>query len=197
MRLTEVKTVLHIAEVNDVEREMLETLGYHKSKESDGCECWEYSINFSQENEVTYQEIGSNLILGSDGAVFIKLQNGYYTDKDRNEYRYDNSKLVPVLIQNKGILSTPEFEITDVEYHDELGKEKAYWDYEVKIADNRYVLIRVYDKVGLIYTVQNEEGSKIYDYDGNYFSETFEEEKVFAFVKENYEKEEKGYEWDL
>lgn len=193
MRLSSVKTVMYIAEVNDIEREMLETLGFHKSGEVDGCECWEHSMDFSQKNAVTYQEIGTNLILGSDGAVFIKLQNGYYTDKDRNEYRYNNSKLVPVLIQNKGMLSTPKFEITDAEYHDELGKEKAYWDYEVKIADNRYVLIRVYDK-GLIYTVQNEEGSKIYDYDGNYFSETFEEEKVFAFVKEHYEKEEKGYE---
>lgn len=193
MRLSSVKTVMYIAEVNDIEREMLETLGFHKSGEADGCECWEHSMDFSQKNAVTYQEIGTNLILGSDGAVFIKLQNGYYTDKDRNEYQYNNSKLVPVLIQNKGMLSTPKFEITDAEYHDELGKEKAYWDYEVKIADNRYVLIRVYDK-GLIYTVQNEEGSKIYDYDGNYFSETFEEEKVFAFVKEHYEKEEKGYE---
>mgnify|MGYP004542308099 CR=1 FL=1 len=194
MRLSGAKTILHITEVNEIEREMLKALGFLKSGESDGCEYWEYSINFSQENEVTYQEIGSNLILGSDGSVFIKLQNSSYMDKDKNEYRYDNNKLVPVLIRNNHLPEIPEFEITDAEYHDEFGKEKAYWDYEVKIADNRYVLIRVYDKAGLIYTVQNEDGSKIYDYDGNYFSESFDEEKVFAFVKEHYEKEEKGYE---
>lgn len=194
MRLSGAKTILHITEVNEIEREMLKALGFLKSGESDGCEYWEYSVNFSKKNEVAYQKIGSNLILGSDGSVFIKLRNGSYMDKDRNEYRYDNNKLVPVLIRNNHLPETPEFEITDAEYHDELGKEKAYWDYEVKIADNRYVLIRAYDKAGLIYTVQNEDGSKIYDYDGNYFSESFDEEKVFAFVKEHYEKEEKGYE---
>ena len=194
MRLAEIKTVLHITEVNDIERKMLETLGFHKSGEVDDCECWEHFIDFSQKNEVAYQEIGSNLILGSDGAVFIKLQNGYYMDKDRNEYQYDNEKLTLVLIRNNHLPAASEFEVTDAEYHDEFGKEKAYRDYEVKIAENRYVLVRVYEKTGLIYTVQNEDGSKIYDYDGNCISEMFEEEKVFAFVKEHYEKEEKGYE---
>ena len=197
MRLAGIKTVLRIVEVTEIECEMLETLGFFKSGEVDGAEIWERFMEFSQKNEVVYQEIGSNLILGSDGSVFIKLQNGYYMDKCKNEYRYDNGKLVPVLIRNNRLPATSGFEITDTEYHDELGKEKAYWDHEVKIAENRYVLVRVYEKAGLIYTVQNEDGSKIYDYDGNYISETFEEEKVFAFVKEHYEKEEKGYGWDL
>lgn len=197
MRLTGIKTVLRIVEVTEIEREMLKTLGFLKSGEVDGTEIWERFMDFSQKKEVLYQEIGSNLILGLNGSVFIKLQNGYYMDKDRNEYRYDNGKLEPVLIRNNRLPETSGFEVTDAEYHDELGKEKAYWDYEVKIAENRYVLVRVYEKAGLIYTVQNEDGSKIYDYDGNYISETFEEEKVFAFVKEHYEKEEKGYGWDL
>ena len=97
------------------------------------------------------------------------------TREDPDSYPCKYDKIIQKL--------TSAYEITDAEYHDEAGKERAYWDHEVKIADKRYVLVRFYEKTGLIYVVENENGLKVYDYDGRYYQEVFSENRVFCFVK--------------
>ena len=111
------------------------------------------------------------------------------TREDPDSYPCKYDKIIQKL--------TSVYEITDAEYHDEAGKERAYWDHEVKIADKRYVLVRFYEKTGLIYVVENENGLKVYDYDGRYYQEVFSENRVFCFVKSYYEKEEKSCGKDL
>ena len=124
-----------------------------------------------------------------------KDENGFYIDGNRNEYRFTAGTLIPVLIRN----AQPAYpEITDAEYHDEFEKEKAYWDYEVKLDSNRYVTVRVTEASGKIQTVENEDGLKVYDYDGRYIvNYPYQEKDILTVVSARYNKEEKGIGEDL
>lgn len=103
--------------------------------------------------------------------------------------------MIPVLIRNT-LPAHPE--ITDAEYHDEFGKEKAYWDYEVKLDSNRYVTVRVTEASGKIETVENEDGLKVYDYDGRYIvNYPYQEKDVLSVVSARYNKKEKGFGQEL
>ncbi|WP_342981053.1 MULTISPECIES: hypothetical protein [unclassified Ruminococcus] len=197
MRLTGVRTVLHITEVNETERELLKRLGFQNLQETDMAdnELWEYCTDFNVSKKIDYQQIGENLIIASDGKIFLRIENGFYIDGNRNEYRFTAGTLIPVLIQN----TQPTYpEITDAEYHDEFGKEKAYWDYEVKLDSNRYVTVRVTEASGKIETVENEDGLKVYDYDGRYIvNYPYQEKDVLSVVSARYNKKEKGFGQEL
>ena len=124
MRLAGVRTVLHITEVNETERELLKRLGFQDLQETDMAdnELWEYCTDFNVSKKIDYQQIGENLIIASDGKIFLRMENGFYIDRNRNEYRFTAGTLIPVLIRN----AQPAYpEITEAEYHDELGKEKS------------------------------------------------------------------------
>ena len=157
MRLAGVRTVLHIAEVNETEKDILKKLGFLDLQETDMAdnEMWEYCTDFYVSKKIDYQQIGENLIIASDGKIFLRIENGFYIDGNRNEYRFTAGTLIPVLIQNT---QSTYPEITDAEYHDEFGKEKAYWDYEVKLDSNRYVTVRVTEASGKIETVKTKTG---------------------------------------
>ena len=197
MRLAGVRTVLHIAEVNETEKDILKKLGFLDLQETDMAdnEMWEYCTDFYVSKKIDYQQIGENLIIASDGKIFLRIENGFYIDGNRNEYRFTAGTLIPVLIQN----TQPTYpEITDAEYHDEFGKEKAYWDYEVKLDSNRYVTIRVTEASGKIETVENEDGLKVYDYDGRYIvNYPYQEKDVLSVVSARYNKKEKGFGQEL
>lgn len=197
MRLAGVRTVLHITEVNETERELLKRLGFQNLQETDMAdnELWEYCTDFNVSKKIDYQQIGENLIIASDGKIFLRIENGFYIDGNRNEYRFTAGTLIPVLIQNP----QPTYpEITDAEYHDEFGKEKAYWDYEVKLDSNRYVTVRVTEASGKIETVENEDGLKVYDYDGRYIvNYPYQEKDVLSVVSARYNKKEKGFGQEL
>lgn len=197
MRLAGVRTVLHITEVNETERELLKRLGFQNLQETDMAdnELWEYCTDFYVSKKIDYQQIGENLIIASDGKIFLRIENGFYIDGNRNEYRFTAGTLIPVLIQN----TQPTYpEITDAEYHDEFGKEKAYWDYEVKLDSNRYVTVRVTEASGKIETVENEDGLKVYDYDGRYIvNYPYQEKDVLSVVSSRYNKKEKGFGQEL
>lgn len=197
MRLAGVRTVLHITEVNETERELLKRLGFQNLQETDMAdnELWEYCTDFNVSKKIDYQQIGENLIIASDGKIFLRMENGFYIDGNRNEYRFTAGTLIPVLIQN----TQPTYpEITDAEYHDEFGKEKAYWDYEVKLDSNRYVTVRVTEASGKIETVENEDGLKVYDYDGRYIvNYPYQEKDVLSVVSSRYNKKEKGFGQEL
>lgn len=197
MRLAGVRTVLHIAEVNETEKDILKKLGFLDLQETDMAdnEMWEYCTDFYVSKKIDYQQIGENLIIASDGKIFLRIENGFYIDGNRNEYRFTAGTLIPVLIQN----AQPTYpEITDAEYHDEFGKEKAYWDYEVKLDSNRYVTVRVTEASGKIETVENEDGLKVYDYDGRYIvNYPYQEKDVLSVVSSRYNKKEKGFGQEL
>lgn len=197
MRLAGVRTVLHITEVNETERELLKRLGFQNLQETDMAdnELWEYCTDFNVSKKIDYQQIGENLIIASYGKIFLRMENGFYIDGNRNEYRFTAGTLIPVLIQN----TQPTYpEITDAEYHDEFGKEKAYWDYEVKLDSNRYVTVRVTEASGKIETVENEDGLKVYDYDGRYIvNYPYQEKDVLSVVSARYNKKEKGFGQEL
>lgn len=197
MRLAGVRTVLHIAEVNETEKDILKKLGFLDLQETDMAdnEMWEYCTDFYVSKKIDYQQIGENLIIASDGKIFLRIENGFYIDGNRNEYRFTAGTLIPVLIQN----TQPTYpEITDAEYHDEFGKEKAYWDYEVKLDSNRYVTVRVTEASGKIETVENEDGLKVYDYDGRYIvNYPYQEKDVLSVVSARYNKIEKGFGQEL
>lgn len=197
MRLAGVRTVLHIAEVNETEKDILKKLGFLDLQETDMAdnEMWEYCTDFYVSKKIDYQQIGENLIIASDGKIFLRIENGFYIDGNRNEYRFTAGTLIPVLIQN----TQPTYpEITDAEYHDEFGKEKAYWDYEVKLDSNRYVTVRVTVASGKIETVENEDGLKVYDYDGRYIvNYPYQEKDVLSVVSARYNKKEKGFGQEL
>lgn len=197
MRLAGVRTVLHIAEVNETEKDILKKLGFLDLQETDMAdnEMWEYCTDFYVSKKIDYQQIGENLIIASDGKIFLRIENGFYIDGNRNEYRFTAGTLIPVLIQN----TQPTYpEITDAEYHDEFGKEKAYWDYEVKLDSNRYVTVRVTEASGKIETVENEDGLKVYDYDGRYIvNYPYQEKDVLSVVSARYNKKEKGFGQEL
>lgn len=197
MRLAGVRTVLHIAEVNETEKDILKKLGFLDLQETDMAdnEMWEYCTDFYVSKKIDYQQIGENLIIASDGKIFLRIENGFYIDGNRNEYRFTAGTLIPVLIQN----TQPTYpEITDAEYHDEFGKEKAYWDYEVKLDSNRYVTVRVTEASGKIETVENEDGLKVYDYDGRYIvNYPYQEKDVLSVVSSRYNKKEKGFGQEL
>ena len=197
MRLAGVRTVLHITEVNETERELLKRLGFQNLQETDMAdnELWEYCTDFNVSKKIDYQQIGENLIIASDGKIFLRIENGFYIDGNRNEYRFTAGTLIPVLIQN----TQPTYpEITDADYHDEFGKEKAYWDYEVKLDSNRYVTVRVTEASGKIETVENEDGLKVYDYDGRYIvNYPYQEKDVLSVVSARYNKKEKGFGQEL
>lgn len=197
MRLAGVRTVLHIAEVNETEKEILKKLGFLDLQETDMAdnEMWEYCTDFYVSKKIDYQQIGENLIIASDGKIFLRIENGFYIDGNRNEYRFTAGTLIPVLIQN----TQPTYpEITDAEYHDEFGKEKAYWDYEVKLDSNRYVTVRVTEASRKIETVENEDGLKVYDYDGRYIvNYPYQEKDVLSVVSARYNKKEKGFGQEL
>ena len=186
MRLAGVRTVLHITEVNETERELLKRLGFQNLQETDMAdnELWEYCTDFNVSKKIDYQQIGENLIIASDGKIFLRMENGFYI-----------GTLIPVLIRN----AQPAYpEITEAEYHDELGKEKAYWDYEVRLENNRYVTIRVTEASGKIETVENEDGLKVYDYDGRYIvNYPYQEKDVLSVVSARYNKKEKGFGQEL
>lgn len=96
------------------------------------------------------------------------MENGFYIDRNRNEYRFTAGTLIPVLIRN----AQPAYpEITEAEYHDELGKEKAYWDYEVRLENNRYVTIRVTEASGKTETVSDR--YEVADFVGTWISEVY------------------------
>lgn len=197
MRLAGVRTVLHITEVNETERELLKRLGFQNLQETDMAdnELWEYCTDFNVSKKIDYQQIGENLIIASDGKIFLRIENGFYIDGNRNEYRFTAGTLIPVLIQN---IQPTYPEITDAEYHDEFGKEKAYWDYEVKLDSNRYVTVRVTEASGKIETVENEDGLKVYDYDGRYIvNYPYQEKDVLSVVSARYNKKEKGFGQEL
>ena len=197
MRLAGVRTVLHIAEVNETEKDILKKLGFLDLQETDMAdnEMWEYCTDFYVSKKIDYQQIGENLIIASDGKIFLRIENGFYIDGNRNEYRFTAGTLIPVLIQN----TQPTYpEITDAEYHNEFGKEKAYWDYEVKLDSNRYVTVRVTEASGKIETVENEDGLKVYDYDGRYIvNYPYQEKDVLSVVSARYNKKEKGFGQEL
>lgn len=195
MKITGGTTMIYVSEVADVEQEILKTLGFTRTSIQDNNEVWERPFHFQYESTKGFHEISENLVLGPNGAIFLKLENEFYIDKNRNEYRFQDNKMIPVLIRNTR--SVYPYELTECEYHDELGKEKAYWDYEVKIANDRYVLVRVYTENSLAHIVEDENGFKIYDYDNQYHSEDFDEKSVLEFVKQRFEKEEKDYGCDL
>ncbi len=197
MRLAGVRTVLHIAEVNETEKDILKKLGFLDLQETDMAdnEMWEYCTDFYVSKKIDYQQIGENLIIASDGKIFLRIENGFYIDGNRNEYRFTAGTLIPVLIQNT---QSTYPEITDAEYHDEFGKEKAYWDYEVKLDSNRYVTVRVTEASGKIETVENEDGLKVYDYDGRYIvNYPYQEKDVLSVVSARYNKIEKGFGQEL
>lgn len=195
MKIAGGTTIIYVSEVTDVEQEILKTLGFVKTSIQGDNEVWERPFHFQCESQNGFHEISKNLVLGPDGAIFLKLENGFYIDKNRNEYRFQNNEMIPGLIRNTR--SVYPYELTECEYHDELGKEKAYWDYEVNIANDRYVLVRVYTKNSLAHIVEDENGFKVYDYDNQYHSEDFDEKSVLEFVKQRFEKEEKDYGCDL
>ena len=197
MRLAGVRTVLHMAEVNETEKDILKKLGFLDLQETDMAdnEMWEYCTDFYVSKKIDYQQIGENLIIASDGKIFLRIENGFYIDGNRNEYRFTAGTLIPVLIQNT---QSTYPEITDAEYHDEFGKEKAYWDYEVKLDSNRYVTVRVTEASGKIETVENEDGLKVYDYDGRYIvNYPYQEKDVLSVVSARYNKIEKGFGQEL
>ena len=197
MRLAGVRTLFQIAEVNETEKEILKKLGFLDLQETDMAdnEMWEYCTDFYVSKKIDYQQIGENLIIASDGKIFLRIENGFYIDGNRNEYRFTAGTLIPVLIQN----TQPTYpEITDAEYHDEFGKEKAYWDYEVKLDSNRYVTVRVTEASRKIETVENEDGLKVYDYDGRYIvNYPYQEKDVLSVVSARYNKKEKGFGQEL
>lgn len=100
MRLAGVRTVLHITEVNETERELLKRLGFQNLQETDMAdnELWEYCTDFNVSKKIDYQQIGENLIIASDGKIFLRMENGFYIDRNRNEYRFTAGTLIPVLI---------------------------------------------------------------------------------------------------
>ena len=102
MRLAGVRTVLHITEVNETERELLKRLGFQNLQETDMAdnELWEYCTDFNVSKKIDYQQIGENLIIASDGKIFLRMENGFYIDRNRNEYRFTAGTLIPVLIRN-------------------------------------------------------------------------------------------------
>ena len=107
----------------------------------------------------------------------------------------ENEKLI--MIKDEAF-SDMEYEVTDSECHDQDGKENVYWDHEVRLEDDRFILVRNYVNTGLIYVVKNEDGSTVYDYMGNYHHDfDYNEEEVLRFVKHYYEENEAGDESDL
>lgn len=56
MRLAGVRTVLHITEVNETERELLKRLGFQNLQETDMAdnELWEYCTDFNVSKEIDY-----------------------------------------------------------------------------------------------------------------------------------------------
>lgn len=195
MKIAGGTTIIYVSEITDVEQEILKTLGFVKTSIQDDNEVWERPFHFQCESQNGFYEINENLVFGANGAIFLKMENGFYIDKNRNEYRFQNNEMIPVLVRNTR--SVYPYELTECEYHDELGKEKAYWDYEVNIANDRYVLVRVYTENSLAHIVEDEKDRKVYDYDNHYHSETFDEKSVLEFVKQRFEKEEKDYGCDL
>lgn len=77
MRLAGVRTVLHIAEVNETEKDILKKLGFLDLQETDMAdnEMWEYCTDFYVSKKIDYQQIGENLIIASDGKIFLRIEN--------------------------------------------------------------------------------------------------------------------------
>ena len=75
MRLAGVRTVLHITEVNETERELLKRLGFQDLQETDMAdnELWEYCTDFNVSKKIDYQQIGENLIIASDGKISLSV----------------------------------------------------------------------------------------------------------------------------
>lgn len=196
MKLSGVKTIIQISGVTDLEAEMLKASGFQDSGRKDSCgnEFWEHKLGIPMETDV-FRQIGELIFLGSNGKIFLKLDDGTYTDRQQNLYRMENEKLI--MIKDE-VSSEMEYEVTDSECHDQDGKENAYWDHEVRLEDDRFILVRNYVNTGLIYVVKNEDGSTVYDYMGNCHPDfDYSEEEVLRFVKHYYEKNEAGNESDL
>ena len=90
MNITGMKSVIHVMDLNDIERELLTKLGFkHTCNDSFGYERWEYIQ--SAELNVEYHQITDGLIISSYGVVYIRTTEGYFIDKVNNKYLLGNT----------------------------------------------------------------------------------------------------------
>lgn len=99
MKLTGVRTIIHIEDMNDAEKNFLQDNGFEDMQETDIAdnEMWEHILDFNTSKQTPdYKRIGSSLVISSDGIVFLKLENGNYIDSQKQEYRFQDNKMVLV-----------------------------------------------------------------------------------------------------
>ena len=90
MKITGILSVLHITDLNEIERELLSELGFkYTNNDIYGQERWEYIQ--SKDLDIEYHQITDGLIISSSGAVYIRAAEGYFIDKDNNKYQVSNT----------------------------------------------------------------------------------------------------------
>lgn len=90
------------------------------------------------------------------------------------------------------------YEVTYSSYHDERGEDSAYWEHEVKIQKDRFIVVRIYVKTRGLLIVKNSDGSAVYRFDGTPVPDfPYNERSILAFVQHYYEKNEKEFEEEL
>lgn len=174
-----------------LEKEMLKASGFHDSGKRDSCgnELWEHKLGIPMETDI-FSQIGYNMCVCTDGNILMKMEDGLYMDRRGNKYSMYDGNLV--------LIKEDTYEVTDSEYHGELGEESAYWEHEVKLQEDRFILVRIYIKTGNILIVKNSDGASVYGHDGETIPDfPYTERLVKAFVQYYYEKNEKGYENEL
>lgn len=99
MKLTGVRTIIHIEDMNDAEKNFLQNNGFEDMQETDIAdnEMWEHILDFNTSKQTPdYKRIGSSLVVSSDGIIFLKLENGNYIDSQKQEYRFQNNEMILV-----------------------------------------------------------------------------------------------------
>lgn len=188
MKLSGIKTVVQISEATDIEKEMLKASGFHDSGKRDSCgnELWEHKLGIPMETDI-FSQISDNMCICTNGDILMKMEDGLYMDRRGNKYSMYDGHLV--------LIKEDAYEVTDSEYHDERGEDSAYWEHEVKIQKDRFIVVRIYVKTGLPLIVKNPDGSAVYGYDGTSVPDfPYNERSILAFVQHYYEKNEKEFE---
>lgn len=90
MKVTRILSVVHITDLNEIERELLSELGFkYINNDIFGNERWEYVQ--SEDLDIEYHQITDGLIISSCGTVYIRSAEGYFIDKDNNKYQVSNT----------------------------------------------------------------------------------------------------------
>ena len=191
MKLSGIKTVVQISEATDIEKEMLKASGFQDSGRRDSCgnELWEHKLGIPMETDI-FSQIGDNMCICTDGNILMKMEDGLYMDRRGNKYSMYDGHLA--------LIEEDAYEVTDSEYHDECGEDSAYWEHEVKIQKDRFIVVRIYVKARVLLIVKNSDGSAVYRFDGTPVPDfPYNERSILAFVQNYYEKNEKEFEEEL